>query len=77
MKRYDFTPNQIFNMDETGVQTVLNILPKHVAPTGKKELPKTVAAEQGQTVTAVCALSPEAVLFLLSSSTREKERIDF
>jgi len=55
MKRYDFTPNQIFNMDETGVQTVLNILPKHVALTGKKADPKTVAAEQGQTVTATCA----------------------
>lgn len=58
MKKYNFTPSQIFNMDETGVQTVPNILPKHVAPTGKKEVAKAVAAEQGQTVTAVCAVSP-------------------
>ncbi|KAJ8934721.1 hypothetical protein NQ318_012091 [Aromia moschata] len=29
----------------------------HVAPTGKKEVAKTVAAEQGQTVTAVCAMN--------------------
>ncbi|XP_030765003.1 uncharacterized protein LOC115889189 [Sitophilus oryzae] len=53
MKKYNFSPNQIFNMDETGVQTVPNILPKHVAPTGKKEVAKAVAAEQGQTVSAV------------------------
>lgn len=58
MKKYSFAPSQIFNMDETGVQTVPNILPKHVAPTGKKEVAKAVAAEQGQTVTAVCAVSP-------------------
>ncbi|XP_030762953.1 uncharacterized protein LOC115887627 [Sitophilus oryzae] len=45
-------------MDETGVQTVPNILPKHVAPKGKKEVAKAVAAEQGQTVSAVCAVSP-------------------
>lgn len=58
MKKYNFSPNQIFNMDETGVQTVPNILPKHVAPTGKKEVAKAVAAEQGHTVFAVCAVSP-------------------
>lgn len=58
LKKYKFTPTQIFNMDETGVQTIPNRLPKHVAPTGKREVAKAVAAEQGQTVTAVCAVNP-------------------
>jgi len=57
LREYKFTPNQIYNMDETGVQTVPNKLPLHVAPTGKREVAKTVAAEQGQTVTAVCAMN--------------------
>lgn len=41
MKKYSFTPSQIFNLDESGIQTVPNnIFPKHVAPTGKEELPR-------------------------------------
>lgn len=57
LKKYHFTPERIYNIDETGVQTVPNKLPLHVAPRGKREVAKTVAAEQGQTVTAVCAMN--------------------
>lgn len=57
LEKFQFGPHQIYNMDESGVQTVPNKLPKHVAPTGKRDVSKTVAAEQGQTVTAVCAMS--------------------
>lgn len=44
-------------MNETGVQTTPNIVPKLVASTGKKDVSKAVSAEQGQTVTAVCAMN--------------------
>ncbi|KAF6200946.1 hypothetical protein GE061_005393 [Apolygus lucorum] len=44
-------------MDESGVQTVPNKLPKHVAPTGKRDVSKNIAAKHGPTVTAVCAMS--------------------
>ena len=53
MRKYGFPLNCIYNIDETGVQTVPNILPKHVALTRKREVAKSVAAEQGQTVTVV------------------------
>lgn len=57
LKKYNIPPQRIYNMDETGVQTVPNKLPRHVAPTGKKEVAKSVSAEQGKTVTVVCAIS--------------------
>ncbi|XP_072392290.1 uncharacterized protein [Diabrotica undecimpunctata] len=57
LEKYKFPANKIYNMDETGLQTVPNKLPKHVAPTGKKEVAKNVAAEQGRTVTAACSMS--------------------
>ncbi|XP_039282920.1 uncharacterized protein LOC120351048 [Nilaparvata lugens] len=57
MEKYGFSSDRLYNMDETGVQTVPNKLPKHVAPKGKREVGKSVAAEQGQTVTVVCSMS--------------------
>ncbi|KAF6211810.1 hypothetical protein GE061_012325 [Apolygus lucorum] len=44
-------------MDESGVKTVPNNLPKHVALTGKSDVSKINAAKHGPTVTAVCAMS--------------------
>ncbi|KAJ8930595.1 hypothetical protein NQ314_016591 [Rhamnusium bicolor] len=44
-------------MDESGFQTVPSKLPKHVAPTGKREVAKNVAAEQGKTVMVACSMS--------------------
>ncbi|KAJ8969592.1 hypothetical protein NQ314_001678 [Rhamnusium bicolor] len=40
-----------------GFQTVPSKLPKHVAPTGKREVAKNVAAEQGKTVTVASSMS--------------------
>lgn len=54
MKMFFFGQSQIFNMNETGVQTISNI---NIVPTEKREVSKAVAAEQGQTVTAVCAMN--------------------
>ncbi|KAF2902331.1 hypothetical protein ILUMI_03855 [Ignelater luminosus] len=56
MKKYQFPPGRIYNADETGIQTVLNKLPKHVAPTGKKDIAKAVSAKQGQTMSAISTL---------------------
>jgi hypothetical protein len=55
--KYKFSPNAIFNMDETGLQTVPAKLPKIVSDRGQKEVAKNVSAEQGQTVTVVCCLN--------------------
>ncbi|CAH2015814.1 unnamed protein product, partial [Acanthoscelides obtectus] len=57
LEKYKFPANRIYNMDESGFQTVPSKLPKHVAPTGKREVAKNVAAEQGKTVTVACSMS--------------------
>lgn len=45
---------------KTGIRTVLNKLPMHVAPVRKRDVAKAVAAKQGQTVTVVCYINPTA-----------------
>ncbi|CAH2062580.1 unnamed protein product, partial [Iphiclides podalirius] len=44
-------------MDETGIQTVPEKLPKIVSDQGQNEVAKNVSAEQGQTVTVICCLN--------------------
>ncbi|KAJ8965879.1 hypothetical protein NQ314_003859 [Rhamnusium bicolor] len=44
-------------MDESSFQTIPSKLPKHVAPTGIREVAKNVAAEQGKAVTVACSMS--------------------
>jgi hypothetical protein len=66
---YEFVGRHIYNMDETGLQTVPNKLPKIYAQQGKKIVGKIVSAERGQTMTAVCCMSasgtfvPPALIF--------------
>ena len=57
MDRHHFGPHQIFNMDETGVSTVPNRLPKIVSQKGKKTVNKIVSGERGITTTVVCSMS--------------------
>ncbi|XP_054286972.1 uncharacterized protein LOC129002892 [Macrosteles quadrilineatus] len=49
-----FKPDNIINVDETGLTTVLES-PKVVAPTGVKQIGQTVSAERGELVT-VCGI---------------------
>ncbi|XP_050303764.1 uncharacterized protein LOC126741406 [Anthonomus grandis grandis] len=57
-------------MDETGMSTVPNRMPKVFAPRGRKTVLKVVAADRGQLVTAVCCMGasgvwvPPALIFL-------------
>lgn len=46
-EKYGFTPERIYNIDETGVQTVPGKLSKIVSDIGQKEVSKNVSAEQG------------------------------
>lgn len=67
--KYKLLPHCIYNMDETGLTTVPNKLPKVFAQKGKKCVSKIVSAERGQLVTAVCCMSasggwvPPALIF--------------
>jgi hypothetical protein len=48
-------------MDETGMSTVPNKIPRVFAPRGKRSVSKVVSAERRQTVTAVCCMSASGI----------------
>lgn len=54
LKRYNITGDKIFNLDETGVTTVLDS-PKVIAQRGIKQVGQAVSAERGELVT-FCAI---------------------
>ena len=56
LKQYQFTANDIYNADETGIRTVHS--PGLVIDVkGKKQIGSFVSAEKGELVTLVCAVS--------------------
>lgn len=78
MIKYKFVGRQIFNMDETGLQTVPNKLPKVYAKKGKKIVGKIVSAERGQTVTAVCCMGATGIFVppaLIFPRKRQKQEL--
>ena len=69
MDRYKFTPNRIFNVDETGVTTVQS--PKKIlAAKGTKQIGSITSRERGELVTLVCCINAignsilSAIIFL-------------
>ena len=56
MKRYKFTGAQIFNMDESGFNTVQKP-PKVLAEKGKRTVAVLTSAERGINVAVVCCTS--------------------
>lgn len=57
LAKYSFPPSRIFNMDESGISTVPNKIPRVVSSKGKRCVGKAVAAERGETITVVIAFS--------------------
>ena len=57
MDTYNFPPNRIFNMDETGVTVVQKKCPKVYGPKGAKKVGAVISAERGRTITAVFSVS--------------------
>lgn len=55
--KYRFAPSRIYNLDETGINTVPKKIPKVISIKGKKLVGKIVSAERGHTITLVCAMS--------------------
>jgi len=60
-QQHHFQPNRIFNMDETGVQSVPGRLPKIISRKGQKQVGKIVSYERGETVTVVCTMGPTGI----------------
>ena len=52
MERYNFPPNKIYNIDETGLMTV-HKLPKVIATKGEKQVGQVTSSERGTLVTTV------------------------
>ncbi|KAG5870680.1 hypothetical protein JTB14_015793 [Gonioctena quinquepunctata] len=50
--KYQFSPNDIYNVDETGILTVRNKSSKVPARCGKKQVNTLLSAERGVLVTA-------------------------
>ncbi len=73
--KYEFTPNQIFNVDETGLSTVPNKIPKVLSKTGKRAVGKAVSAERGSLISIIAAFSASGVFVppaLIFPRKREK-----
>ena len=51
-----FTPDKIFNIDETGMSTVQK-MSRAIAQKGLKQVGKISSAEKGKTVTVICAIN--------------------
>lgn len=57
MDKHKFPPNNIYNVDETGISTVQSKPSKVLAKTGRKQVGSLVSAERGQTVTVETCIS--------------------
>lgn len=57
MEKHKYTPNNTYNVDETGLSVVPSKLPEVLAKKGKKQVVATTSAERGSTVTCVMCMS--------------------
>ena len=64
LKRHIYRPNQIWNVDETGLTTVQKKKQKVVAEKGAKLVGSAVSQERGKLVTLCCAANALSTLFL-------------
>ncbi|XP_041378240.1 uncharacterized protein LOC121390478 [Gigantopelta aegis] len=57
MEKYKFPPNNIYNVDETGITTVQSKPSKILAQTGRRQVGSLVSAERGTLVTVEICMS--------------------
>ena len=57
MDEYNFTPDRIFNVDETGISIVPKTSPKIIARKGRRQVGGLTAGERGENVTAEICMS--------------------
>lgn len=56
LSRRPFSPEQIWNIDETGISTV-HVPPKIISPKGVKQVGQMTSGERGQNVTLIAAIN--------------------
>ena len=59
MERHNLRPNNIYNVDETGVTTVQGKPSKVIALKGHKQVGNVTSAERGQLVTVQIVWAPQ------------------
>lgn len=57
--KHNFTPDRIYNADESGLSTVPTKQPKILSPTGCKRVAKVASGERGRNTTVVCAMNAQ------------------
>jgi hypothetical protein len=57
MQKYNFSPDRIYNVDESGISTVPKETAKRLGPRGIKQFGVIASGERGKTVTVICAMS--------------------
>ena len=75
-----FTPDRVYNVDETGITTVSNLPSKIIASRGKKQVGSLSSAERGQLVTVEICMSAAASfippLFIFPRKRMKDELMD-
>lgn len=56
MEKYGFSPDKVYNVDETGITCVHKPV-KIIAQTGQKQIGKIVSGERGSNITVVCSVN--------------------
>ncbi|XP_022166135.1 uncharacterized protein LOC111030774, partial [Myzus persicae] len=78
MDRYKFTPDRIYNCDETGISSVPKSKAKIIATKGRKQVGSITSAERGETVTVeMCMNSVGRYMPPLFIFPRQRHNMDF
>ena len=60
MDKYNFTPHEVYNTDETALTTA-HVPPKVIAQCGAKQVGQVTSADRGTLITAVCCVNAGGV----------------
>jgi len=78
MDRYKFTPDRIYNCDETGISSVPKSKAKIIATKGRKQVGSITSAERGETVTVeMCMNSVGRYMPPLFIFPRQRHNMEF
>jgi hypothetical protein len=70
-EKHNIELDNIYNVDETGIQTSAKKTPKVISTKGKKQVGSISSAERGQLVTALCCCSASGKFFPKKKKKRE------
>lgn len=79
-EKYNYPPNRVWNVDETGLSIVQSKIPQIIGLKGKRQICSLTAAEQGSLVTVICSMSaggsyvPPMLIFPMSNYTAILEK---